>query len=63
MGEVIDIDIEIKQPHLVVHASDAAHVIPVSLLRDVAKGAKQSKVLTEPVVRRIIEEWLQQVTE
>lgn len=60
MGEVVDI--ESKQPHLVVHASDAAHVIPLSLLDDVAKGAKPSEILTEPVVRRIIEEWLQQVT-
>ncbi|QVL20195.1 hypothetical protein KH389_06280 [Pseudomonas qingdaonensis] len=60
MGEVVDI--ESKQPHLVVHASDAAHVIPLSLLDDVAKGAKPSAILTEPVVRRIIEEWLQQVT-
>lgn len=60
MGEVVDI--ESKQPHLVVHASDAAHVIPLSLLDDVEKGAKPSEILTEPVVRRIIEEWLQQVT-
>lgn len=60
MGEVVDI--ESKQPHLVVHVSDAAHVIPLSLLEDVAKGAKPSVILSEPVVRRIIEEWLQQVT-
>ena len=60
MGEVVDI--ESKQPHLVVHASDAAHVIPLSLLEDVAKGTKPSVILSEPVVRRIIEEWLQQVT-
>ncbi|MNJ62644.1 hypothetical protein D3C77_584930 [compost metagenome] len=60
MGEVVDI--ESKQPHLVVHASDTAHVIPLSLLEGVAKGAKPSVILTEPVIQRIIEEWLQQVT-
>lgn len=60
MGEVVDI--ESKQPHLVVHASDGTHVIALSLLEDVAKGAKPSVILTEPMVRRIIEEWLQQVT-
>lgn len=60
MGEVIDI--ESKQPHLVVHASDGAHVIPVSLLEDVAKGTKPSSILTEPVLQRIIEEWLKGAT-
>lgn len=60
MGEVIDI--ESKQPHMVVHASDAAHVIPVSLLEDVAKGTKPSSILTEPVLQRIIEEWLKGTT-
>lgn len=57
MGEVIAI--ESKQPHVLVHASDAAHVIPRSLLEDVAKGAKPSHILTEPVIQRIIEEWLE----
>ena len=57
MGKVVEI--ESRQPHLVLQASDAAHVIPVSLLEDVVKGAKPSEILTEPVIRRIIEEWLE----
>ena len=57
MGNVVAIND--MRPHVVVHAADAAHVLPVSLLEDVAKGAKPSEILTEPVVRRIVEEWLE----
>lgn len=57
MGNVVAIDD--MRPHVVVHASDAAHVLPVSLLKDVAKGSKPSHILTEPVIQRIIEEWLE----
>lgn len=57
MGEVVEL--EAMRPHVVVHASDAAHVLPVSLLEDVAKGSKPSAMLTEPVIQRIIEEWLE----
>lgn len=57
MGNIIAI--ESKQPHVLVHASDAAHVVPLALLEDVAKGAKPSEILTEPVICRIIEEWLE----
>lgn len=58
MGDVVQL--EDKRPHVVVHASDAAHVLPLSLLEDVAKGDKPSQILTEPVIQRIIEEWLEQ---
>jgi hypothetical protein len=44
-------------------ASDGAHVIPRALVHSVIAGGKPSSILTEPVVKRIIEEWLQQVTE
>ncbi|NTS91668.1 hypothetical protein HT115_05050 [Pseudomonas aeruginosa] len=57
MGEVVAI--ESKQPHVLIQATDAAHVLPVSLLEDVAKGSKPSHILTEPVIQRIIEEWLE----
>ncbi|MCO7566435.1 hypothetical protein NJI34_28625 [Pseudomonas sp. S 311-6] len=57
MGDVVSI--EGMRPHVVVNAADGAHVIPVSLLEDVAKGARPSEILTEPVIQRIIEEWLE----
>lgn len=55
-------DIADQRPHLMVVASDGAHVIPRDLVQSVIAGAKPSSILTEPVVKRIIEEWLQQVT-
>ena len=55
-------DIAAQRPHLMVAASDGAHVIPHALFRSVIEGEKPSTILTEPVVQRIIEEWLQQVT-
>jgi predicted transcriptional regulator len=50
------------RPHLMVVASDGTHVIPHALVRSVIAGDKPSIILTEPVLRRIIEEWLQKVT-
>ena len=55
-------DIADQRPHLMVVASDGAHVIPRGLVQSVIAGDKPSSILTEPVVKRIIEEWLQQVT-
>ncbi|PBJ02089.1 hypothetical protein [Pseudomonas sp. ACN5] len=55
-------DIAEQRPHLTVTADDGVHVLPCELVRSVVAGEKPSSVLTEPVVRRIIEEWLQQVT-
>ena len=55
-------DIADQRPHLVVVASDGAQVIPHALVQSVIAGDKPSSILTEPVVQRIIEEWLQQVT-
>ena len=52
-------DIADHRPHLMVVASDAVHVIPQALIRDVVSGTQPSSVLTEPVVQRIIEEWLE----
>lgn len=55
-------DIADQRPHLMVVASDGAHVIPCALVQSVIAGDKPSAILTEPVVRRIIEEWLERVT-
>ena len=55
-------DIADRRPHLMVAASDGAHVIPRALVQSVIDGKKPSIILTEPVVQRIIEEWLQKVT-
>ena len=55
-------DISDQRPHLMVLASDGAHVIPRTLIQSVIDGEQPSTVLTEPVVQRIIEEWLQKVT-
>jgi hypothetical protein len=52
-------DIADQRPHAVVAADDAVHVSPVALFQSVIAGEKPSSVLTEPVVRRIIEEWLE----
>lgn len=54
-------DIADQRPHLMVAASDGAHVIPHSLVRSVIAGDKPAAILSEPVLLRIIEEWLQQV--
>ena len=56
MGSVADITD--RQPHVVVEASDGLHVIPHSLLRDVIAGRQPSSILTEPVLQRIVEEWM-----
>lgn len=55
-------DIADQRPHLMVVASDGVHVLPHALVQSVINGGKPSSILTEPVVQRIIEEWLQQVT-
>jgi hypothetical protein len=54
-------DLADHRPHLTIVADDGVHVMPVALVREVITGEKPSSILTEPVVRRIIEEWLQQV--
>ncbi|AVX13811.1 hypothetical protein CXB48_13925 [Stutzerimonas stutzeri] len=51
-------DITDRQPHVIVDASDAVHQIPHSLLRDVIAGRQPSSILTEPVLQRIVEEWM-----
>ena len=56
-------DIADQRPHLMVVASDGVHVLPHALVQSVIDGDKPSSILTEPVVRRIIEEWLHKVTE
>ena len=57
------LDIADHRPHLMVVASDGVHVLPRELIQSVIEGKKPSAILTEPVFRRIIEEWLQKVTE
>jgi predicted transcriptional regulator len=56
-------DIADQRPHLMVVASDGVHVIPHALVESVIAGDKASLILSEPVVKRIIEEWLQKLTE
>ena len=55
-------DIADQRPHLMVVASDGTHVIPRALIQSVIDGKQPSIILTEPVVQRIIEEWLHKVT-
>jgi hypothetical protein len=54
-------DIADQRPHLTVTADDGVHVLPCDLVRSVIAGDKSSAILTEPVVRRIIEEWMERV--
>ena len=56
-------DIAEQRPHLMVVASDGAHVIPHALVRSVIAGDKPSSILSEPVVQRIIEEWPERIIE
>lgn len=56
-------DIADRRPHLMVVATDGVHVLPNALVQSVIDGDKPSSILTEPVVQRIIEEWLHKVTE
>ncbi|WP_025110099.1 hypothetical protein [Pseudomonas sp. H1h] len=55
-------DIADQRPHLTVAADDGVHVLPCDLVRTVIVGDKPSAILTEPVLRRIIEEWFQRLT-
>lgn len=55
-------DLADHRPHLTVEAEDGVHVIPLALVREVVSGGKSSSILTEPVVRRIIAEWIEGVT-
>jgi hypothetical protein len=55
-------DIADQRPHTVVVAEDGVHVIPAALFHSVIKGDKPSSILTEPVIQRIIEEWLERTT-
>lgn len=56
-------DIADQRPHLMVAASDGAHVIPHALIQSVIAGDKPSSILSEPVVQRIIEEWLERTAQ
>lgn len=55
-------DIHAYSAHLMVVANDGPHVIPRALIEGVIAGRNDSSTLTESVVRRIIEEWLEKVT-
>lgn len=54
--------IEDERPHVCVQASDGVHVIPHALIGSIIKGDKPSSILTEPVLRRVLEEWLERTT-
>jgi hypothetical protein len=60
MGEVHDL--ADQRPHLAVYTEDAAHIIPHALIHDIITGKQPSSVLTESVIRRVLEEWLEMVT-
>ena len=49
-------DIADQRPHLTVAADDGVHVLPCDLVRLVIAGDKPTTILSEPVLRRIIEE-------
>ncbi|WP_040263692.1 hypothetical protein [Pseudomonas massiliensis] len=49
------------RPHLMVVASDGVHLIPQALIENIIAGRKESMLLTEPVIRRVLEEWLEKV--
>lgn len=49
-------DIAGQRPHLTVTADNGIHVLPCDLVRSVIAGDKPSAILTEPVLRRIVEE-------
>jgi len=55
-------DLADHRPHLTIAADDGVHVMPVALVREVIAGEKHSSILTEPVLRRIIAEWIERVT-
>lgn len=59
MGEVHDL--ADQRPHLAVYAEHDAHIIPHALIHDIIAGKQPSSVLTEPVLRRVLEEWLAQL--
>lgn len=50
--------IEEERPHVCVQASDGVHVIPHALINSIVNGEKLAAILTEPVLQRIIQEWL-----
>lgn len=52
-------DLGERLPQVVVQTPNAVHVIPVSILRDVIAGRDSPSILTGPVLRRIVEEWLE----
>jgi len=54
-------DLADHRPHLTIAADDGVHVMPVALVREVIAGEKPSIILTEPVLRRIIAEWIEQL--
>lgn len=55
-------DIADHRPHVMVVATDGVHVIPRALIENIIAGRKESSLLTEPVIRRVLEEWLERVT-
>ena len=52
------IDFTQTQSHLTITASDGVHVLPLSLIKDVISGRKESDVLTKPVIQAILKDWL-----
>jgi len=52
------IDFTETQPHLTIPTDNEVHIIPVSTIKSVIAGKKESTVLTEPVIKAILKDWL-----
>lgn len=56
-------DIADQRPHLSIYVEGTPHIIPHELIHHIIAGKQPSSVLTEPVLRRVLEEWLEKVTQ
>lgn len=53
-------ELDDQRPHVSMSTDDGnAHVLPLSLLRDWASGKQTPSSDDAPVIRRILEEWLE----
>jgi|GEM_PF-5409118 len=51
--------LEYRRPHASAIASNGMRILPLSLPRDVVDGKRPASILTEAVLQRIVEEWLE----
>jgi hypothetical protein len=55
-------DLSDHRPRLTVAAEHGVHVIRLARVHEVVSGGKRSSILTAPVIRRIIAEWIEQIS-